>query len=86
MIFLSVLNWLNAYADQIAAGIHPMSVICRNRQNRPEKGRPIVKKFNQGRKMARIRRMWVSKRRVRNIANVFDVCKDARIGSSILSI
>ncbi len=47
-ILRSVLYWLNAYTDQIAAGSQPMIVICSSRQMIPAIGRPIVKNWNHG--------------------------------------
>jgi hypothetical protein len=55
-IFLSVLYWLRAYTDQIAAGTHPMRVSCSSRHRMPAKGRPMVKNWNQGKKIANNRR------------------------------
>ncbi|KGR96394.1 hypothetical protein X946_4897 [Burkholderia sp. ABCPW 111] len=59
-IFLSVLYWLSAYTDQIAAGSQPINVICRIRQMMPANGRPIVKNCSQGSSKASRRRIVIS--------------------------
>jgi len=54
LIFLSVLYWLKEYTDHKAAGNQPMRVSCKIRQMIPEMGLPMVKKFSQGSKIAKI--------------------------------